>query len=298
MVGDVMLDRYWHGTTTRISPEAPVPVVKITTDDHRLGGAANVAVNLQALGVSVGLMGIVGVDAEADVLKRGLAQHGIEDHLVIDHECPTISKLRVISQHQQLIRIDFEESFPVAVAENVFSKFKSLVADYDVFIFSDYAKGTLSFVKEMIDIVRLAGKKSLVDPKSADYSIYFGADVITPNFHEFELVAGRCDSELKVEEMAKKIVSTFSLGALLVTRSERGMSLFRRDHDAAHIPSRALDVFDVTGAGDTVIATLGAGLACDYSLEKSVSIANAAAGIVVGKLGTATVSTSELEAAL
>jgi len=300
VVGDVMLDRYWSGPTARISPEAPVPVVRIRDTEARPGGAANVALNLAALGVQVQLIGVVGQDEPARVLREGLAELGVAAQWVEAPQCPTITKLRVLSRHQQMIRLDFEE----ALQGDTFDR-AALIAAYDaalphcsVVLLSDYGKGTLVDVSTLVAHARAAGKPVLIDPKGQNYEPYRGATLLTPNVPELEAVAGACPDEAALVARGTGLMRKLDLQALLITRSEKGMTLLRNDQLPLHLPTQAREVFDVTGAGDTVIATLAAALAAGESLEQAVPLANLAAGIVVGKLGTATVSQAELEQAL
>ena len=299
--GDVMLDRYWTGATQRISPEAPVPVVHVKQDEGRPGGGANVALNLSALGAHCRLLGVVGRDAAADTLRSALSDSGVESQWIEAADAPTITKLRVISRHQQVIRLDFEEPF---AAEGAFDRarlieqFTALLADADVAVLSDYAKGTLRDIPALIAQARALGKPILIDPKSSDFSRYRGASLLTPNVAELEAVVGSCPDETSLVERGQALCREHELGALLVTRSEKGMSLLRPGVPPLHLPTEAREVFDVTGAGDTVIAALAASLAAGAELDTATRLANVAAGLVVAKLGTATVSRAEIEAAL
>lgn len=299
VVGDVMLDRYWHGDTGRISPEAPVPVVRIGREELRLGGAGNVALNLASIGVNTTLIGVVGDDEPGRVMRRLLADSGIEAPLVRSASHPTIVKLRVISSNQQLIRLDFEEAFDVETGfdQRSLRDAMALALPYaDAVIFSDYGKGTLNAIPELIAAARAAGKPVLVDPKGVDWARYRNASVVTPNLSEFEAVVGQVSDDADLAEKAEKLRAQYALDALLVTRSERGMSLFL-GANSHHMPAHAQEVFDVTGAGDTVIAMLGAGLAAGESMASAAGLANLAAGVVVAKLGTATASLAELRRA-
>ncbi len=297
VIGDVMLDRYWHGPASRLSPEAPVPVVKVSQIEDRPGGAANVALNLAALGAGAILSGITGDDDAANSLEQRLAAAGVHCAFSKQADIPTITKLRVISQHQQLIRLDFEESLANStgainsVADNLFGSAQAVVL-------SDYAKGTLAQPQVLIEQARAKGLPVLVDPKGTDFSHYQGATLLTPNLSEFEAVVGKCDSEEQIVERGKKLIAELNLDALLVTRGENGMSLLRPNQPEFHLPAQAKEVFDVTGAGDTVISVLAASLAANESLEVAVTLANLAASIVVGKLGTATISGPELRRAV
>lgn len=298
VAGDVMLDRYWYGGTSRISPEAPVPVVHVQDQEQRVGGAGNVALNIAALGGHAGLSGVVGDDENGNILRLMLAQFGVADHLVRSAGYSTITKLRVLSRHQQLIRLDFEHKLDTAPLPLIQDVLLQHVDDYDVIILSDYGKGVLAQPQSLIEVARKHGKSILIDPKSRDFSRYAGAHVVTPNLAEFEAVAGSCESDDQLVERARNILVACSIDSLLVTRGEHGMILVRAQEPALNLPTRAREVFDVTGAGDTVIAVLGAGLSAGCTLEDAVYLANVAAGIVVGKVGTATVSTAELRAAL
>lgn len=296
VVGDVMLDRYWYGDTQRISPEAPVPVVRVGDREERLGGAANVALNLAHLGVETSLLGLVGRDEAATSIKRLLDMANIKDALLTEPGIHTITKLRIMSRHQQLIRLDFEDKQLQAPAK-LQEEFSNQLAQHDVVVFSDYAKGTLKEVKALIGLAKQAGKVTVVDPKGADFSIYQGASVITPNFKEFSHIVGPCDDEEQLVEKGQALCQQLQLQSLLVTRGEQGMSLLRQN-ESFHLETQAKEVFDVTGAGDTVVAVLAASLAVRQDWTEAVSLANLAAGIVVGKLGTATVSRDELQLAI
>ncbi|MDR0716083.1 MAG: D-glycero-beta-D-manno-heptose-7-phosphate kinase [Azoarcus sp.] len=298
VAGDVMLDRYWHGVATRISPEAPVPVVKVENDEFRAGGAGNVALNAAALGAAARLVGLVGRDEAARLLSGKLAAGGVHCDLVEAPGHPTITKLRVISRHQQLIRLDFENDFAVLEAAGVESAFATALDGAGAAVLSDYGKGTLAQAEALIGAARARGLPVVVDPKGACFERYRNASVITPNMSEFEAVAGHCADEQALRERGEALRERLGLEALLITRSERGMTLLQKDRPALDLPARARDVFDVTGAGDTVVAVLGASLACGLDLPHATRLANAAAGIVVGKLGTAAVSRAELSEAL
>jgi len=293
VVGDVMLDRYWFGDVERISPEAPVPVVKIARSEERPGGAANVARNAGALGAQATLLSATGDDEPADALLRMLAADGVRTSFLRDAALTTTVKLRVIGRQQQLLRIDFETAPSHELLASKLADFEALLADTDAVVLSDYGKGGLAHIATMIGRARAAGKPVLVDPKGEDWDKYRGASLVTPNRGEFRQVAGRWRDEADLERRAQTLRRDLELGALLVTRSEEGMSLYS-DAGTLTIPAQAREVFDVSGAGDTVIATLGALLAAGAPLPDAVAIANRAAGIVVGKLGTATVSPDEL----
>ncbi|QEL65655.1 D-glycero-beta-D-manno-heptose-7-phosphate kinase [Oryzomicrobium terrae] len=297
VVGDVMLDRYWFGDVSRISPEAPVPVVKVERTEERPGGAANVARNAAALGARVSLLSVVGDDEAGRRLQALMAEEGVVASLHADAAIDTTVKLRVIGRQQQLLRIDFETTPSHEVLRAKLADFSQRLADVDAVILSDYGKGGLAHIAEMIALARAAGKKVLVDPKGDDYSKYAGATVLTPNRAEFRQVAGSWKSEAQLTEKAQTLRQELALEALLVTRSEEGMSLFSAE-GVVHQPAVAREVFDVSGAGDTVIATLAAMLASGAGWAEAVRAANLAGGIVVGKLGTATVTRQELDAAL
>lgn len=298
VVGDVMLDRYWHGMSTRISPEAPVPVIKVDQTEDRPGGGANVALNMAALGASVSLAGVVGNDKEGQVLEGFLRVAGVETNFLVSSTKPTITKLRVISRHQQLLRMDFEDKFDSSDSLALVNKARNLISQTNVLVLSDYAKGSLQDCQALIRFAREAGVPVLVDPKGQDFSRYRGATMLTPNFHEFEAVVGKCSSERELVEKGATLISDLELQALLVTRGEQGMTLLRPDHPELHLPARGREVFDVTGAGDTVIATLAAAMAAGLPMPEATALANLAAGIVVGKLGTAAVSAPELRRAI
>ncbi|WP_374726421.1 D-glycero-beta-D-manno-heptose-7-phosphate kinase [Herbaspirillum seropedicae] len=293
VVGDVMLDRYWFGEVNRISPEAPVPVVRVERKEERLGGAANVARNIASLGAQTALLGVTGDDEPARVMDAMLREMGIASHLNRDPSISTIVKLRVIGRQQQLVRIDFEEAPTDTVLRDKLTQFNTLVADYDVILFSDYAKGSLVNVAEMIATARKLGKRILVDPKGDDFQRYVGASLLTPNKSELVRIVGQWKNEDDLTARAQKLRAELQLEALLLTRSEEGMSLYR-DGEVTHFPTMAREVFDVSGAGDTVIGTLAVMLGAGASLVEAVTMANRAGGIVVGKLGTATVTREEL----
>jgi D-glycero-beta-D-manno-heptose-7-phosphate kinase len=293
VVGDVMLDRYWFGEVSRISPEAPVPVVLITDEDQRLGGAANVAWNCKDLGAGIRLLSVVGRDEPGTQLANLLKKKGIEASLHRDAKLATTQKLRVIGRKQQLIRIDFEKPPSSEVLAAKLEEFKRALADCDVVILSDYGKGGLTHITDMIRAARKAGKRVLVDPKGDDYSRYKGCSVITPNVAELREVVGRWKDEKDLKSRAQALRQKLGLEALLLTRGEEGMTLFAKNKTKT-IQAEAREVFDVTGAGDTVIATVAVMLAAGAGMEAAVRTANRAAGIVVGKLGTATASHAEL----
>jgi rfaE bifunctional protein kinase chain/domain len=293
VVGDVMLDRYWFGEVSRISPEAPVPVVLIKDEDERLGGAANVAWNCKELGAGIRLLSVVGRDEPGQALERLLRKKGIEASLHRDRGLSTTQKLRVIGRRQQLLRIDFEKPPSGEVLASKLEEFKRALPDCGVVILSDYGKGGLAHIAVMIKSARRAGKRVLVDPKGDDYLRYKGCSIITPNVAELREVVGRWKDEKDLKSRAQALRAKLGLEALLLTRGEDGMTLFSRSR-ILNVKAEAREVFDVTGAGDTVIATLAVMLAAGAGLESAVRIANRAAGIVVGKLGTATASAAEL----
>ena len=298
VIGDVMLDRFWHGAATRISPEAPVPVVKVAGVDDRPGGAGNVAINLAALGVETTLSGLVGDDEHAKQLRSAVEAKGVRWSVM---PCPadTIVKLRVLSRNQQLIRMDFEAPLNDYADESFLQYASNLIAEHDVVLLSDYAKGTLTNIEALISACRVLKTPVLVDPKGADFSRYAGATLITPNLSEFEAVVGAChQDDTVISARARDLCEQYGFEAVLVTRSERGMTLQSKEGEPLHLPALAREVFDVTGAGDTVISAMAAGLASQDSLENSTRLANVAAGLVVGKVGTATVTREELQGAL
>ena len=297
VVGDVMLDRYWFGEVNRISPEAPVPVVKVERSEERLGGAANVARNAAAVGAKTALLSVVGDDDAGRSLSRMLAEGEIDAGLHVDRSIDTTVKLRVIGRQQQLLRIDFETTPSHEILQAKLAEFESRVAEADVVILSDYGKGGLTHIAEMIRLARAAGKPVLVDPKGDDYAKYAGATVITPNRSELRDVVGRWSSEEELFTKAQKLRAELGLEALLVTRSEEGMTLFS-EGETHHQAAQAREVFDVSGAGDTVIATLAVMLAAGADWDEAIRTANIAASIVVGKLGTAVVTREELTAVL
>lgn len=297
VVGDVMLDRYWFGDVSRISPEAPVPVVHVQRTEERPGGAANVARNIASLGGKATLLSVVGDDEAGRSLAALLEKERVITLFHKDAQLPTTVKLRVIGRQQQLLRIDFETPPSREVLEDKLGDFESLVDGVDAVILSDYGKGGLTHVSKMINVARRHGKRILVDPKGDDYSKYRGATLLTPNRSEFREIAGRWKDEAELTTKAEALRARLDLEALLVTRSEEGMSLFTAG-GAQHEPTRAREVFDVSGAGDTVIATIGLMLAAGASMADAMHLANLAAGVVVGKLGTATVSREELQAVL
>jgi len=298
VVGDLMLDRYWHGGTSRISPEAPVPVVHVNQNEERAGGACNVALNIATLGAQCTVMGLCGDDEAANTLESLLKDVGVNAQFVRMPENATVTKLRVMSRSQQLMRLDFEDGFIGQDLTQLEEDFAAQLDDHNIVVCSDYGKGSLRSVKRLIELCNEKNIPVLVDPKGSDFEKYTGASLITPNLSEFEAVVGACDTEDDLVEKANALSKQFDIEALLVTRSEHGMSLMQQDYDPLHIPTQAREVFDVTGAGDTVISTLAASLGAGVSLERAMVLSNLAAGVVVAKSGTASVSLQELENAI
>jgi len=293
VVGDVMLDRYWYGAVDRISPEAPVPVVRVTREEERIGAAANVAYNVVTLGAQSSLLTVVGDDEASHKLEALVAQTGIQAHFGRDAQLKTTVKLRVIGRQQQLLRMDFENTPKSEILASQTAAFLDLLPRHDAVLFSDYGKGGLAHVSDMIARAQAAGKPILIDPKGTDYSRYQGATVITPNRAELQQVIGPWQDEAELQTKAQALRERLGLQALLLTRSEEGMTLFDADGQVS-VSAQAREVFDVTGAGDTVIATLAAMVAAGLSLRDALPLANRAGGVVVGKFGTATVSYEEL----
>jgi len=293
VVGDVMLDRYWYGAVDRISPEAPVPVVRVTREEERMGGAANVANNVASLGANASLLTVVGDDEASHKLEKLVAKTGIQTHFGRDAQLQTTVKLRVIGRQQQLLRLDFENTPKTEVLASQSATFAALLPAHDAVLFSDYGKGGLAHVGGMIASARAAGKAVLIDPKSSDYSRYKNATVITPNRTELQQAVGHWDDEAELQTKVQNLRQQLGLDAVLLTRSEEGMTLFDAKGQL-HVSAQAREVFDVTGAGDTVIATMAALVAAGLSLREAMPLANRAASIVVGKFGTATVSYDEL----
>ncbi len=298
VVGDVMLDRYYHGSANRISPEAPVPVVRVSNQEDRPGGAGNVALNIAALGGAATLVGVVGTDATAEDLGARLSAAGVRCEFLVSQDKPTITKLRVISQHQQLLRMDFEQPFDAQDVADLQPRFESVLESAQVVIVSDYAKGALQDVPAIIRAARAAGKPVIVDPKGSDFEKYRGATLITPNLHEFETVVGHCSTEQELITKGLALMTELALEAILITRGESGMTLLRPNKAELHLPARAQEVFDVTGAGDTVISVLAASLAAGEDFAEATALANLAASLAVGKLGTAAISGPELRRAV
>lgn len=297
VVGDVMLDRYWHGKATRVSPEAPVPVVAVGNQEERPGGAGNVALNIAALGSAASVVGVIGNDENGEHLKSRLNAAGVYCDFLVSEDKPTITKLRVISQHQQLIRLDFEQPFLAQELDSLQGRVEKLIGDAQALVLSDYGKGALTNVAQIIALGRTKNIPIIVDPKGSDFEKYRGATLITPNLSEFETVVGHCHNEDTLVAKGKGLLQQLELQALLITRGENGMTLLRPDAPELHLPARAQEVFDVTGAGDTVVSVLAAALAAGDSLAESTALANLAAGLVVGKLGTAAISAPELRRA-
>ncbi len=298
VVGDLMLDRYWYGGTSRISPEAPVPVVKVNSTEDRIGGAGNVALNIASLGAAAAIVAVVGRDEAAAVLTSRLASAGITSDFQVSATRPTITKLRVVSRSQQLLRMDFEEPFSAEDTSELLAKTREYLPGVGALVLSDYAKGALADPQPLIQAARRQGIPVLVDPKGSAFARYLGATLLTPNLHEFEAVVGECASEHELADRGLALIGELQLEALLITRGEHGMTLLQPGHPPLHLPARAREVFDVTGAGDTVISVLAAALAAGQALPEAVALANLAAGIVVAKLGTATVSGPELRRAI
>jgi D-beta-D-heptose 7-phosphate kinase/D-beta-D-heptose 1-phosphate adenosyltransferase len=298
VVGDVMLDRYWHGDALRVSPEAPVPVVHVGNREGRPGGAGNVALNIAALGSATSLIGVVGNDDTGEELKSRLNAAGVYCDFLVSPDKPTITKLRVISRHQQLIRLDFEQPFDATDIGGLPARFEALLENAQTIVLSDYAKGGLGDVASLIALARKRKLPVIVDPKGTNFEKYRGATLLTPNLVEFEAVVGRCTSEEEFVNKGLQLLKSLELQALLITRGEHGMTLIRPDLPELHLPARAQEVFDVTGAGDTVISVLAAAMAAGHDIADAVGLANMAAGLVVGKLGTAAISAPELRRAV
>lgn len=298
VLGDVMLDRYWMGDTSRISPEAPVPVVKVGDIEERAGGAGNVAINIAALGANASVVGLTGKDDAANSLVKLMEQAGVDSHFSQDATHATVTKLRVLSRNQQLIRLDFEDGFPNNNNEQLLEIFNKQISNVGAVILSDYGKGTLQDCQSFIQQASAHQIPVLVDPKGSDFSKYKGATIITPNLSEFEEVVGHCKTDEDIVTKGTSLLEDLNLSALLITRSEKGMTLLQRDKEAIHLPTRAREVYDVTGAGDTVISVLAASLAAGVDLAEATMLSNLGAGVVVNKIGTATVSQDELKHAM
>ncbi len=298
MVGDVMLDRYWFGSVDRISPEAPVPVLAVTREESRAGGAANVAHNLLALGAQSNLLSVVGDDEAGREIDNIIASYGATTTLIVDSSIKTIVKLRMVAQNQQLLRADFDEKPSEEVLSQCLDDYRNALQSTDVVILSDYGKGGLTHVTQMIKAARDHDIPVIIDPKGSDYSRYRGATLITPNMKEFETVAGSCESEADFANKAHQLRQELDLDYLLVTRSEKGMSLFGEDGSQIDSPATALEVYDVSGAGDTVISLMALATVAGFAEQDKLTLANTVAGIVVGKLGTAVASIDEVIAKL
>jgi len=297
VIGDLMLDRYWSGQAARISPEAPVPVVRVKSTEERVGGAGNVALNIAKLGGQVTLLGVVGNDAEGETLKQILQAQKVACDFVVEEAIRTICKLRIMAQHQQLIRVDFEEPTLHFDHAALLTRLKQHLPAHDVIVFSDYGKGTLADVADYIQLAKNQGLTTLVDPKGVDYQRYSHADILTPNLTELHAVVGVCYDEAALLAKARHLLQQHAIPTLLLTRGEAGMTLIQ-DEQVHSLPAEAKDVFDVTGAGDTVIAVMALSIAIQKPLTEAMYLANLAAGIVVGKLGTSTVSMLELTRAM
>lgn len=294
VIGDIMLDRYWFGGVERISPEAPVPVVLVDEVENRLGGAGNVALNITSLGGKCTLIGVVGDDKAGEDVIDIAASAGVTPNIFKDQSMPTCIKQRIISRNQQLLRADFESRPDETMYPELERKYAELVAEHDAIVLSDYGKGTLGKVESLISIATDQNIPVLVDPKGSDFSRYRGASLITPNLKEFEQVSGEVESDDDLALKAETVIRDNNLDALLVTLSEKGMKLFQANKNTIHRPARSQEVFDVSGAGDTVIATMALCMASKLDMSESLMVANNAAGVVVSKIGTATVDTSEL----
>lgn len=298
VVGDLMIDRYWYGDVSRISPEAPVPVVKVQDCELRPGGAANVALNIAALGAQVELFGFVGCDTEAAQLRELLQEKNVTCHFIALPNKPTVTKLRLMGRNQQLIRMDFEENFESENADELLAQYKASLKQASAVILSDYAKGTLARAQEFIELARQANKPICVDPKADDVSHYKHATLLTPNRKEFENMVGVCQTREQMIERAQEVLLREDLQALLITLGKDGMLLVEKNKEPFLLPTRARKVFDVTGAGDTVIAVFTATYSVTQNMRESVFIANSAAGVVVGKLGAETAALAEIRRAM
>ncbi|UDG81342.1 Bifunctional protein HldE [Candidatus Profftia lariciata] len=294
VVGDVMLDQYWYGHTNYISPEAPVPIVTVCTIEDRPGGAANVAMNIASLGANVHLIGVVGIDNTAQKLKSKLSSMNVKYDFLSVSTHPTIKKLRILSRNQQLIRIDFEKNFNDINHTPILEKIQRILPGLGALILSDYAKGALHSIKNIIQLARKENVPVLIDPKNINCEHYRGATLLTPNLSEFEAIVGQCNNDQELVSRGLELMHTFEIMALLITRSEHGMTLLQHQKPPLHMPTQAREIYDVTGAGDTVIAILATCIAAGISLEEACLLANSGASIVIGKLGTSTVSKKEL----
>ncbi|MBN1684622.1 MAG: bifunctional D-glycero-beta-D-manno-heptose-7-phosphate kinase/D-glycero-beta-D-manno-heptose 1-phosphate adenylyltransferase HldE [Gammaproteobacteria bacterium] len=299
IMGDVMLDRYWHSDVERISPEAPVPVARVAKIEDRIGGAGNAALNAASLGTQVTLLGITGQDQHARDLEALLKKAHIAHGLIKTQNKPTITKIRIMNKNQQLLRTDFEQNFQEEGQEELLSLYQSkLNTNIDVVILSDYGKGTLKNPRRFISLAKAQNIPILVDPKSPDFSNYAGCTILKPNMKEFKAAVGLIETEKDIAEKAQNIMLAYDIAHILLTRGSQGMTLLSKNEPEIHIPAQAKEVYDVSGAGDTAIAVLGAGIAVKMKLIDAVRLSNAAAGIVIGKLGTATVSIPELHYAI
>ncbi|AMA65020.1 Bifunctional protein HldE [Candidatus Arsenophonus lipoptenae] len=298
VIGDVMLDRYWYGLTNRISPEAPVPIVKIKMKEDSPGGAANVAMNIASLGTKVHLIGLTGIDNESVILTEKLNKANVVCDFINLSTHPTITKLRILSHNQQMIRIDFEEDFSSIDTNPILEHIKSILPLFGALVLSDYGKGALTQISKIIELGNQAKIPILVDPKGNNFNYYRKATLLTPNIFEFESIVGKCINNIDIEKKGMKLINLLKLKGLLITRSELGMTLLQYEKSPLHLPTQAKEVYDVTGAGDTVIGVLAASLASGLDIHQASLLANTAAGIVVGKLGTSTISKIELKNAI
>ena len=298
VVGDLMLDRYWYGNTSRISPEAPVPVVHVGDTEERAGGAGNVALNISTLGGKATVIGLTGEDEASNSLQHCLELKGVDCCFEKLPGYATVTKLRILSRHQQLIRMDFEDGFCGYDPKGLLTRYEEQLAAAKVVVLSDYGKGSLQVIEQLISLAKADKKPVVIDPKGTDFSRYKGATLITPNLSEFEAVVGQCADDEEIEKKGEALRRELDMQALLITRSERGMTLIRENHKPLHIPTRAQEVYDVTGAGDTVISVMAASLAAGEDMADAMMLANLAAGVVVGKLGTATATVTELQRAM
>lgn len=294
IIGDIMLDEYWSGPAARLSPEAPVPVVDIAEVDLRPGGASNVALNIKALGAEPLLLGVVGQDDNAEKLINIFDSKALQHDLVKSNKYPTITKLRILSSNQQLIRLDKEQSFSLLELEVLRTNIEKTIGEMDVVVLSDYAKGTLGKVQEIITLAKKLQKTVIVDPKSADFSIYKDADIITPNLKEFEAVVGKCENVSAIEAKARGLINKYNLNTIVITRGKDGISVIQKDNTPYHVSAVSNEVYDVTGAGDTVVAAIATAIAADMDIKDAVNIANIAASVVVAKVGTSVASLKEL----
>lgn len=298
VIGDLMLDRYWSGPVNRISPEGPIPIVNINSEQNKVGGAGNVALNLKALGANTHLIGMIGEDQHGKDLKKSLKEAKIPCDLITTDKAPTITKLRVLSQNQQLMRLDFEKSFHEIDKSKLISAFEKQLDKHNIILFSDYAKGTLSDndIKKMISIAKKAKKKILIDPKGSDFTKYKGATLVKPNLKEFELIVGKCKEQKDLILKGKKLLKQLKLEYLMITQGSKGMTLIRASNRTSHESAISKEVYDVTGAGDTVIATIAAGIGSNCSFSQAMHFSNIAAGFVIQKLGASAITLEELQA--